>query len=394
MRRRPEQYSRRILLAVTGLSPQVVTETLYALAVRRDPPFLPTEIHLLTTAEGKQRAELALLSEDPGWFHRLCDDYGLPPIRFDAHHIQAIVDTQGQALDDIRTPADNERLADRVTEKVRELTADEKAALHVSIAGGRKTMGFYLGYALSLFGRPQDRLSHVLVSEPYESSWDFFYPTPYARVITTRDNKLVDTRNAQVELAEIPFVSLRHGLDDRLRQGGATFSEVVAAAQRALQPPELVIDREGKRILAGGTLIELPPAQLALLSLFAQRLIQGDDALVAPGKYAPDKVWAERFLAQYHAIRGNALDDVERTEQALHDGMDGEYFSSTKSKLHRLLKNHLGEAARPYYIDDGGARPRRYSLKLPRDAVRFGRLAGAGLGDHKAQNEHPEEAPT
>ena len=87
MRRRPEQYSRRILLAVTGLSPQVVTETLYALAVRRDPPFVPTEIHLLTTAEGKQRAELALLSEDPGWFHRLCDDYGLPPIRFDAHHI-------------------------------------------------------------------------------------------------------------------------------------------------------------------------------------------------------------------------------------------------------------------------------------------------------------------
>ncbi len=394
MHSRPEQYSRRILLAVTGLSPQVVTETLYALAVRRDPLFVPTEIHLLTTAEGKQRAELALLSEDPGWFHRLCGDYGLPPILFDASHIHTIADEQGKALDDIRTPADNERLADRVTEKVREFTADEKAALHVSIAGGRKTMGFYLGYALSLFGRPQDRLSHVLVSEPYESSWDFFYPTPYARVITTRDNKLADTRDAQVELAEIPFVRLRHGLDDGLRQGGATFSEAVAAAQRALQPPELVIDREGKRILAGGTLIELPPAQLALLSLFAQRLIQGDEALAAPGKYAPDKVWSERFLAQYRVIRGNALDDIERTEQALRDGMDGEYFSSTKSKLHRILKNRLGAVARLYYIDDGGTRPRRYSLKLPRDAVRFGRLAGAGLGDHKAQNEHPEEDPT
>ena len=30
-------------------------------------------------------------------------------------------------------------------------------------------MGFYLGYALSLYGRTQDRLSHVLVSSPYES---------------------------------------------------------------------------------------------------------------------------------------------------------------------------------------------------------------------------------
>jgi CRISPR-associated protein (TIGR02584 family) len=35
----------------------------------------------------------------------------------------------------------------------------------MSIAGGRKTMGFYAGYALSLYGRAQDRMSHVLVEE-------------------------------------------------------------------------------------------------------------------------------------------------------------------------------------------------------------------------------------
>jgi CRISPR-associated protein (TIGR02584 family) len=34
----PSEYSRRVLLAVTGLSPQVVTETLYALAVQRRRP--------------------------------------------------------------------------------------------------------------------------------------------------------------------------------------------------------------------------------------------------------------------------------------------------------------------------------------------------------------------
>jgi CRISPR-associated protein (TIGR02584 family) len=59
---------------VTGLTPQVVTETLYALAVQRQPPFIPTEIHLLTTAEGAEEARLGLLSADPGWFHRLCRD--------------------------------------------------------------------------------------------------------------------------------------------------------------------------------------------------------------------------------------------------------------------------------------------------------------------------------
>jgi hypothetical protein len=38
-------YPRRILLAVTGLTPQVITETLYALAIQRQPAFIPTDIH-------------------------------------------------------------------------------------------------------------------------------------------------------------------------------------------------------------------------------------------------------------------------------------------------------------------------------------------------------------
>ena len=39
----PATYPRRILLAVTGLSPQIVTETLHALAIGNDTPFIPTE---------------------------------------------------------------------------------------------------------------------------------------------------------------------------------------------------------------------------------------------------------------------------------------------------------------------------------------------------------------
>lgn len=64
--------------------------------------------------------------------------------------------------------------ADAIVELVRRCTQDDQTALHVSIAGGRKTMGFFMGYALSLYGRPQDRLSHVLVSAPFESNHDFY----------------------------------------------------------------------------------------------------------------------------------------------------------------------------------------------------------------------------
>ena len=163
----PEDHPRRILLAVTGLSPQIVTETVYALAVAPAPPrrpFVPTEVRLITTKEGTERAELSLLHPESGWFHRLRADYALPPIAFESGHIHVLEDAAGRPLDDIRTPADNTRAADTITEVVRELTRDSESALHVSIAGGRKTMGFYLGYALSLYGRAQDRLSHVLVS--------------------------------------------------------------------------------------------------------------------------------------------------------------------------------------------------------------------------------------
>jgi len=73
----PETTHRRVLLAVTGLSPQIVTETLFALAVRGRSPWLPTEVHIITTAEGGERARLALLHPRDGWFHRLRQDYDL-----------------------------------------------------------------------------------------------------------------------------------------------------------------------------------------------------------------------------------------------------------------------------------------------------------------------------
>ncbi|MCS6781453.1 MAG: CRISPR-associated ring nuclease Csm6, partial [Geminicoccaceae bacterium] len=255
---------------VTGLSPQVVTETLYALAVR--PPegraaFVPTEIHLITTATGAEHARLNLLSERPGWFHQLRRDYDLPEIAFGPEHLHVLTAASGAALEDIRAPEDNERAADFITDKVRELAADPSAALHVSIAGGRKTMGFYLGYALSLYGRPQDRLSHVLVSPPYESHPQFYYPTPYEYVFHTLDtqHRPLDARKAEVTLASIPFVRLREGLPPRLLRGAASLSQVVSSANRSLEPPRLVLEVRARRALADGLDIPLGPTEFAVL---------------------------------------------------------------------------------------------------------------------------------
>ena len=58
---------------------------------------------------------------------------------------------------------------------VRDRTQASQGSLHAS--GGRKTMTFTIGYAMSLFGRAQDSLSHVLVSGGYENIPGFWFPT-------------------------------------------------------------------------------------------------------------------------------------------------------------------------------------------------------------------------
>lgn len=370
--RAPEEFPRRILLAACGLTPQVVTETIYALAVR-PVPVVPTEVHLLATRESARRARLSLLSEDPGWFHRLCRDYNLPPIRFDDSTIHEVAGPDGETFSDIRSVEENERTADAITELVRQLTSDPDSTLHVSLAGGRKTMGFYLGYALSLFARPQDRLSHVLVSAPYESHPEFFYPTPRPRIIYTLppDQRPLDTAAAQVTLAEIPFVRLRHGLPRELLEGRSTFLEVVRAAQRAVGPPELVFHLRRRRVRAGGTEVSLPPAELAFFAWIARRRLRGRSGPGCPSEGAPEPEYAREFLDEYRRILGPMGAD-ERTAETLRGGMDKNYFLQRRSKLTRLLRAALGANAAPYLVQTAGGRPyTRYELELAPEQIRF-----------------------
>jgi len=371
----PAPTPRRILLAVTGLTPQVVTETLYALACRAQSPWVPDEIHLITTATGAENARLNLLLPG-GWFHRLCADYQLPAIDFLVENIHILTDAAGRALDDIRTPEQNTLAADFITETVRRLTETADSELHVSIAGGRKTMGYYLGYALSLYGRPQDRLSHVLVSDPYETNREFYYPTPYDHPIHSKrgDKEItVDARNAQVDLAEIPFVSLRHGLPEALLTGRASFRATVEAARAAIGPAALALDPATRKIQAANKTFTLPPAQFALLAMFAQRARVGAAALRAPLKDTVDVDWSRDYLADLTAACGS-LYLPDSVEEVLRNGVDGNYFSQHLSSLRATLKRQLGPAAAPYLIDDGHTRPHRYRLALEPDAIRFNHI--------------------
>jgi CRISPR-associated protein (TIGR02584 family) len=360
----PHDHPRRILLAVTRLSPQIVTETLYALA-HAEPPFVPTEVHLVTTSDGARLARAALLHPDGGQFPALLADYpALGRPRFDDACLHVITGTDGTPLSDIRTPQENAAAADAITALVAELTRDETAALHVSIAGGRKTMGFYLGYAFSLHARPQDRLSHVLVSSPFESHPEFFFPPARPRRLATRDGRHIDTAEAVVTLAEIPVVRLRHGLPEALRQGRAGYNDTVAALQGAFAPPHLLIDLAARQVRCGGRAATLKPALLAWLAFWADTALAG----------RPMRHWREiaaaDYLRLYARVVGIDAEAFESAQQRLADGMEKEFFEQNNSKLEAALKQQLGPAAAPYLLGRAGKKPHlTRGLTLPVDAI-------------------------
>lgn len=237
-------------------------------------------------------------------------------------------------------------------------------------------MGYYIGYALSLYGRPQDRLSHVLVSEPFESSWDFFYPTPYERIITTRDNKLANCADARIALAEIPFVSLRHGLPENLLTGRSSFSQTVAAARIALGPPALTIDVKHRSIKVADRTVTLPPVELAFYSWLVRRCHQRQGPLACPKDGVPEPNYAQAVLAEHRAIIGE-LGDNDRTVEALRKGMDKNFFERHKSRVNGLLKAVLGRAAAPYLIGRFGRRPNwTHGLALEAGQIRYTNISG------------------
>lgn len=206
------QPNKTLLLAVTGLSPQVVTETLYA--IHKKNLEWPSQIKILTTKKGYEQARLNLIVR--GKLKELCQEYNLPLPSFSEDDIEIIPDANKNPVDDAITLEDQEALANHITKFVGTLAADDTIRIHASIAGGRKTMTFFLGYAMTIFGRDFDRLSHVLVSSEFESNRDFYFPTKASTAIDLANGETADSQKAQVMLAEIPFVSQRNLFSEEL----------------------------------------------------------------------------------------------------------------------------------------------------------------------------------
>jgi len=73
-----EPKPKQILLCVAGQTPQIITETLYVLMIKRRPAAPISAIYIVTTAKGAEIAWRALGGPD-GQIARMCREFGLNP---------------------------------------------------------------------------------------------------------------------------------------------------------------------------------------------------------------------------------------------------------------------------------------------------------------------------
>lgn len=356
---------KNILLLVTGMTPQIITETVWALACdpENQDKWIPDEIHVVSTTDGLTQIKSRLFAD--GIFDTFQQEYPeLSHIKFVDSHLHIIKNAELQALSDLKTPEDNECAANAICEKVRQFTADEQITLHVSIAGGRKTMGFYAGYALSLYGRAQDRMSHVLVSSEYETLRGFYYPSkqPETTIIKTFIKKIqnnteileereLDAFKAKVWLANIPFVRLRTSLPEESLIKKANFSDVVNAINMASQPIKLILDVKTQKVCIANKECQLSSREFAFYYWFAKHKVDKKMAILAPEKgivassankfnYPQMCDLSEDYLSFYKPLKGFMGNDT--VEETLKFGMERTFFDERKAAVLKAFKKTFG----------------------------------------------------
>lgn len=238
-----------VLIACVGMSPAVLTETVWALA-QENPPVVPDEVVVITTVRGKKDIREKLL--DSGEWRRLRELLGYSDkLRFGADSSIQILGDGVRDFDDVMTAGENEAAADFMLRTVRQYTEDPSCRIIASIAGGRKTMSALMLSCMSLLGRELDRVCHVLANDDFiRSRPDFLFPENPGEV-----------EAAAVQLADLPFVRVRGLYEKTMGEAPSSYSVLVARLRKALPPAvvelPVVFYRESHQLKIGERLISL-----------------------------------------------------------------------------------------------------------------------------------------
>lgn len=298
-----------ILLASLGLAPPIVTETLWAMmhpAKQKDgarlgrAPIYPSIVHLVTTARYPGRAtdpdsegEAEARTEDEcaaqeeidrrsaliaGKIEELYQSVRRKPptVIFDV--VKYPKETRSRIyLEDIRTQEQNVIYSNHILGVVHSYARKPGDVIHMSLAGGRKSMSSYDLSAMMLFGRPQDELTHVLVNPPIleRAGLSFWWPDQPAKSVSIKDDDKVvpvpTTTEAGVsaELVNVPFFHLGVTLPKGVSPANFDLGQLVEFVDFERRAGKVVIDCKTRTISAGNWCHTLEPILFSLFALLA-----------------------------------------------------------------------------------------------------------------------------
>jgi CRISPR-associated protein Csx14 len=369
---------KNILLAVTGLSPQVITETLYALHQRNRHV---DAIHVITTRAGKEKIYAEVLGGGKGHYFRYLEDYGIDPATIDFGHgnIHVVTDEHGIEIPDIVGESDNEHLLKKCLELTFYLTKDPETAVLFSVAGGRKTMSSCLTLAVQMYGRPQDRLYHVLVSPEFESNRDFFYPPKASRAIELKNPQgqpfYKDTGFAQVNLIHIPFFSIREQLSSDLLKAPKDPGTLMLSLIRD-ERSHLTVNLVSKKLVYKKLECDMHPSHLALYAFFVIQKKSCTLETESCGSCTDCFIDVQavfdnqdEITRQYRKVCGTRPLD-EMSDSGIIN-LNADNFNSYKSKINKTLQKSFGPyALKELEIASLGTRPNtRYGIMMDKAKI-------------------------
>ena len=259
----------------------MLTETVWALAHQRE-PIVPDQIEVITTASGKAALTKAVLDGSPSVMDRLkaalckekIDVEG--KLVFGSASIKVIPDAKGNELDDLRTGDDNLKAADFMLDELRKYSECSDTTIHCSIAGGRKTMSALLFSCMSLVGREQDKVYHVLVPPEFEGGVEpvFYFAEPGKTYVAAKTGKKYKANQVQSELFEVPFVRMRGWYQEKFNEKNLpTYKTLIermqSIAPRAVSYPAVTIDAWNGEVQVDGDSVRLKGYAFAVLLMLA-----------------------------------------------------------------------------------------------------------------------------
>lgn len=368
-----------VLLAVCGLTPQVITETLYAL---HQQGMQVDAVRILTTRLGKDACIGQLLRAEDGEYHRYLDEYGIgrDSIDFAPHHVKAVLHADGTEINDIDTEEENELFLRLCMEEAFALTADPHQRVLFSIAGGRKTMGASLSLAAQCYARAQDRIYHVLLSPgEFESCRDFFYPPKESRLVEVRTREgqpcLMETALAQITLVPMPFFPLRSHLTPQMLAEPHSPAALMLSLVRE-QKHELAINLAERTLAWKGVEVDMSAANLAVYAFLAQVKKDGECSRASCQEcascYLTVRQIGERQQELTKLYRGMTTRELPKNGVT---SLDEAEFNSYRSKINKQIRQAFGEyEARYLQIESSGTRPGMlYGIRLDKQRIRITR---------------------